>query len=65
MADVADPTETEGINALRAAKLAYDRTGGERLLRDAVGSARGVMSHEQIAAELGMTREEVAAIVPD
>ena len=59
-----DIDETTAINRLRKAKLAYDRSG-PRLLREAVTAARGVMSHEQIAGELGMSREEVAAIVPE
>ena len=53
------------INALREAKPAYERTG-PRLLRKAVMTARDYgMGHEQIATELNMTRQEVAAVVPE
>jgi hypothetical protein len=59
-----EKSESELINDLRAAKLAYERTG-PRLLRAAVLAARDKLGHEQIATELNMTREEVAAVVPE
>ena len=62
---IAEKSEAEVINALRDAKLAYQRTG-PRLLREAIRMARHYgMRHEQIATELNMTRHEVAAIVPE
>ena len=58
-------SESDVINALRDAKLAYQRTG-PRLLREAVKAARDYgMRHEQIATELNMTRQEVAEVVPE
>ncbi len=65
IARVAENSEADVINALREAKLAYQRSG-PRLLRTAVKAARDYgMGHEQIATELNMTRQEVAAVVPE
>jgi hypothetical protein len=62
---MAAKSEADVINALREAKLAYERTG-PRLLRKAVMAARDYgMGHEQIATELNMTRQEVAEVVPE
>jgi hypothetical protein len=62
---MAAKSEADVINALREAKPAYERTG-PRLLRKAVMTARDYgMGHEQIATELNMTRQEVAAVVPE
>ena len=62
---MAKRSESDVSNALREAKLAYERTG-PRLLRKAVKEAREYgMGHEQIATELNMTRQDVAAVVPE
>jgi hypothetical protein len=47
-------TEAEAINALREAKLRFDRSGDKRHLREAISEARAVpMTDAAIAAELG------------
>jgi hypothetical protein len=60
-----DPTEAELINQLSRAKLALDRTGGERMMRDALQAARPLMSSDAIAETVGMFRADLAAIVPE
>jgi hypothetical protein len=60
-----EPTEATVINSLRASKLAYERTGVTRLLRDALTEARRSMTPDAIADELGMSRDDLANIVPE
>lgn len=59
------PTEADLINQLSKGKLALDRTGGKRLLREALHAARPLMTPDAIAETVGMSRDDLATIVPE